>query len=140
MHKRIGYWLGMLAVVSVAGMIGRLVGTFAGLATINDELARQAREMNSELPTMIDETTRADFVRSGPGNTLTFYYTSMDDQMSRKLLANLDTFKANVLRNSCRLNGDYQRGTMRKYEYRDLNGNLLIEIVETPDICRNLRS
>jgi hypothetical protein len=108
-RKLLGYWLGMLVVVSVAGVIGRQVGMFAGLATINDELARQATKMNSELPRMIDEITRADFVRSGPGNTLTFYYTSMDDQMSRKLFANLDTFKANMLRNSCRLNGDYQR-------------------------------
>jgi hypothetical protein len=140
MQKRIS--LNSAAVMAVAVIaIGMAVLTGnCRKASYKDVLVQNSIDMNRKCPMRIDEWTRLDSTKAGPGKTFTYYYTlvsrtrdkvdakSMEKQLKPLFVNNLKTNQSlEVIRKN--------RATMC-YVYHDKNGQYILNIRVKPEEYR----
>ena len=134
----------LLVVMAFAGEIGKMVGkstvnkyeTGKKDATVNSILLKTSKELNAQLPIMVDEETRLD-VTMVMGKQLYYKYTLVnlkaEDIDKTLLISNLEPALKNNLCKNDQIKFLLENGVEYKYLYSDKLGNLIgtIEIDST---------
>jgi hypothetical protein len=84
--KQILIWGGVILALFLGGVIGKTIlrpsspgSAIATPSIIGDQaLVKLAEDLNQQLPMMVDQGTRLDFTRGGPGKQFTYSYTLME--------------------------------------------------------------
>ena len=111
---------------------------------LQQELTRAANDVNASTPRMIDDITRLDGARAGPGTRFTYEYTLTNIHASLLSAASLDTLRrrlsADVRRTVCRgaaLQPLLRVGVAIRFRYRDRDGQeLTLTSVSSADCAR----
>ena len=97
----------------------------ASSATLDEELALTANELNAVLPKMIDETTRWDEVIAGPGPRFEYVYTLTDhwvaEETREKMLVALRPALRDTSCGNSAMNWFWRFGVDVFYTYRTSN-------------------
>lgn len=120
--KKIILWLFIIIGVLFGLVIGKPIGK--KIAT-NDHYANINKEINKDLPKMIDDITRLDHIKASKYN-YTYHYTIIDYNITGLYFKML---KLKVTNNVCnQYKYDIEKGTTYTYQYSTNNGYKEFEI------------
>jgi hypothetical protein len=104
-------------------------------ADIDDRLSKAERDVNRASPKMLDEETRLDGAKAGPGRRFTYRYTLL----SRKSEIDRSTWENTAapairgrIKQARELRSLFEDGVTLVYRYDTLDGQFFDEIVVTP--------
>lgn len=130
--------------VAVAALIGGIIGSsavrllFDGFqaGAANPSVVAAAKKMNAMLPMQIDKITRWDSAIPGPGNRLTYMYTTIGVSLNEIDVSELRETIRPVLVNNYQTHPEMEAFRSQNielhYHYRDQSGRSITTIVVSP--------
>lgn len=143
MKKILGV-IGTFVFLVVATVIGRVIGQAAVESSqpapnVEATLQQVATQINAQLPRMLDQETRMDEARSGPGKTLTYFYT-LTSYDSREVdhQSALSAIEPGVRRRECnssKMRVLFTSGVTAQFVYRGNDGGEITSFAISPADC-----
>ena len=128
----------VVAVLAAAVGKGVMRSYFDGRkeAKVEEALVTAERQLNAMVPKMVDDSTRLDGAKAGPGKKFTYTYTLVSRKASEINSGEWKQKVVPVIRKNMRetpgLRTLFQVGTTVNYKYLGSDGALIDEIVMTP--------
>ena len=141
----IGGFIAILIVAVMGGAIGKIGGKVANEAifgpSLNDIIGADVREINKELPIMIDAETRLDRTTAGPGQVLGYEYTLVKYSASQLDASSLAVLERKVTRASCNQQQNLlSKNISIRFRYTSADGYLVRDFTINPNGCGHVQT
>ncbi|QJR15342.1 hypothetical protein [Usitatibacter palustris] len=139
--NRVVVWGATILAIILGGFIGKaVVGKLFGRGSPENELPRMVEAVKSKAGTKVDEVTRLDSARHGPGKRLVYEFTILNVETPKDLDPGVDlaTVKQKIRTQACAIKGiqtilNHEIDVL--YEYKAVNGEYLMDVDLTKAKC-----